>query len=248
MCSLSVILITRNEALNIRDCLESVRWADEIIVIDSGSSDNTVQIAQEFTQHVHVVADWPGFGPQKNRALSHARCDWILSIDADERVTPELRQELQRAMREERVNGFFVPRLSQFCGRFIHHCGWYPDYVLRLFRRGKGVFSDSLVHETVILQGESGQLKQPLLHYSYRNRADVRRKIEHYAAASAQQMHEQGRNVGPLTPALRAAWAFFRTYCLRLGLLDGVAGWHISLMNAATTYRKYQLLRTANSN
>jgi glycosyltransferase involved in cell wall biosynthesis len=143
--SLSVILITKNEAANIRECLQSVAWADEIIVLDSGSTDETCHIANELGAKVHVHADWPGFGPQKNRALGYADKDWVFSIDADERVTPELRAEIEQAMCTGKADGYYCPRLSQFCGQFVHHSGWYPDYVLRLFKRGSGKFSESLV-------------------------------------------------------------------------------------------------------
>ena len=155
LISLSVVIITKNEAHNIRACLESAAWADEIIVVDSGSTDDTIAIAREFTSQVYQH-DWPGFGAQKNRALSYASRDWVLSLDADERVTSELRSQIIKAMGSARENGFYLPRLSQFCGQFIKHSGWYPDYVLRLFKREKGLFSDDLVHESVILQGPSG--------------------------------------------------------------------------------------------
>jgi glycosyltransferase involved in cell wall biosynthesis len=239
---LSVILITRNEAHNVRACLESVAWADEIIVVDSGRTDHTAAIAREFTPHVHV-RDWPGFGEQKNRALDYATKDWVLSLDADERITPELRIEIEAAISEAKYDGMYLPRLSQFCGRFIRHCGWYPDYVLRLFRRGSGRFSGDLVHETVLLNGKAGKLSSPLLHYSYRNTDDVERKIEQYAAAAARQMYDRGRTATALDAPLRAGWAFARTYLLRLGFLDGAAGFGIARMNARTTWRKYARLR-----
>jgi len=242
MPRLSIILITKNEAINIRACLESVSWADEIIVVDSSSTDETASIASEFTSHVYQH-DWPGFGAQKNRALSYATGDWVFSIDADERVTPELKAELLDAMGDAKADGFYCPRLSQFCGRFIHHSGWYPDYVLRLFKRTQGRFSDSLVHETLLLQGETKKLSSPLLHYSYRTMEDVRRKVEQYSSAAAQQMHVRGKIANVIDAPLRGAWAFFRTYILRLGFLDGGAGLSIARMNAATTYLKYQRLR-----
>lgn len=242
MSTLSVIIISKNEALNIRACLESVAWADEIIVVDSASQDDTVAICREFTSHVYSH-DWPGFGAQKNRALAYASKDWVLSLDADERVTPELRIQLVEAMRDSHADGYYVPRLSQFCGRFIKHSGWYPDYVLRLFKRGKGRFSDDLVHESVLLQGKAGKLSSPLLHYSYRDEADVERKVEQYAAAAATQMFGNGRTANLVDAPLRAGWAFFRTYCLRLGFLDGTAGFNIARMNARTTYLKYEKLR-----
>ena len=243
---LSVIIITKNEALNIRACLESVAWADEIIVVDSGSQDDTVAICREFTPHVYSH-DWPGFGAQKNRALDYASKDWVLSLDADERVTPELHEQLIKAMGEAGEEGFYVPRLSQFCGHFIRHSGWYPDYVLRLFKRKKGRFSDDLVHESVIFQGHTGKLSSPLLHYSYMNEADVNRKVEQYASAAALQMFNNGKAVTGADASVHAGWAFLRTYCLRLGFLDGTAGFNIACMNARTTYLKYRKLKALRS-
>lgn len=239
---LSVILITKNEAANIRDCLQSVAWADEIIVVDSGSTDDTASIAKEMGARVYVHTDWPGFGPQKNRALDYAGKDWVFSIDADERVTPELRAEIEQVMHEGMNDGYYCPRLSQFCGKFIHHSGWYPDYVLRLFKRGKGRFSDSLVHESVLLTGFTAKLKAPLLHYSYLTTADVERKVEHYSRAAAQQMFQSGKRSSWMGAALSGGWAFVRTYVIRLGVLDGSAGWDIARMNARTTYLKYRKL------
>lgn len=239
---LSVIIITRNEAANIRDCIASVVWADEIIVVDSGSSDGTASIAQEMGAKVYLHTDWPGFGPQKNRALDYATCDWVFSIDADERVTPQLRTELEQVMREGNADGYYCPRLSQFCGTFIHHCGWYPDYVLRLFKREAGKFSDNLVHESVLLTGQTSRLKSPLLHYSYLTSHDVERKVEHYSNAAAQQMLAAGKRASFAGAILSAGWAFVRTYVVRLGVLDGPAGWAISCMNARTTYLKYRKL------
>ena len=238
---LSVIIITKNEARNIRACLESIAWADEIIIVDSGSTDQTVAICREFTPLVYVH-DWPGFGAQKNRALDYATGDWVLSLDADERVTPELREQLIDAMADAEKDGFYLPRLSQFCGKFIRHSGWYPDYVLRLFKREKGRFSNDLVHESVIQQGRSGKLTSPLLHYSYLSGADVERKVDQYSSAAAQQMFNKGKTATRVDAPLRAVWAFLRTYCLRLGFLDGTAGFNIARMNARTTYLKYKKL------
>ena len=239
---LSVIIITKNEELNIRACLESVAWADEIIVVDSGSQDDTVAICREFTSHVYVH-DWPGFGAQKNLALNYASKNWVLSLDADERVTPELQSQLLDAMKNRGENGFYLPRLSQFCGRFIKHSGWYPDNVLRLFKKTYGCFSDDLVHETVLLQGRTGKLSSPLLHYSYLNEDDVNRKVEQYASAASVQMFNRGKHVTGIDAPVRAGWAFLRTYCLRLGILDGIAGFNIARMNARTTYLKYRKLK-----
>ena len=239
---LSVIIIAKNEAANIRACIESVSWADEIIVVDSGSTDDTVGIARGMGAKVYEHADWPGFGPQKNRALNYATGDWIFSIDADERVTPELRREIEQAICKTGIEGYYCPRMSQFCGKYIHHCGWYPDYVLRLFKRDAGRFSDSLVHEVVRLEGKTARLKNPLLHYSYLTQDDVERKVEHYSSAAAQQMFEASKKSTWLGAWLSGGWAFARTYLLRAGVLDGLAGWNIACMNALTTYLKYRKL------
>lgn len=242
MPGLSVIIITRNEAVNMRDCLASVSWADEIVVVDAGSADDTASIASSMGALVYVHADWPGFGPQKNRALGYASHEWVFSLDADERVTPELRSEIEQAMREADADGYYCPRLSQFCGQFVRHSGWYPDYVLRLFRRGSGRFSDSLVHESILLDGRTARLRSPLLHYSYRTAEDVARKVEHYSTSAAQQMFLAGKRSSLIAAMLSGGWAFVRTYVIRLGLLDGSAGWHIACMNARTTYLKYRKL------
>ena len=248
MPTLSVIVITKNEADNIRGCLRSVLWADEIIVLDSGSDDDTISIAREMGAQVYVQGDWPGFGPQKNCALSYASKDWVFSIDADERVTPELRSEIELAMDQAKADGYFCPRLSQFCGKFIHHSGWTPDYVLRLFKREAGKFSDSLVHESVLLTGASAKLKTPLLHYSYLTRDDVERKVDQYSTAAAQQMFRSGKRAGRGRAVLSATWAFIRTYIVRLGVLDGAPGFQIALMNMRTTYLKYRKLAVLNTN
>ena len=246
MVMLSVIIITKNEAANIRACIESVAWANEIIVVDSGSSDATVEICHELGAQVNAH-EWLGFGKQKNRALCYATNEWVLSIDADERVTPELQSQLIKAIEDDSEDGLYVPRLSQFCGRFIHHSGWYPDYVLRLFKREKGHFSDDLVHESVILQGRTGRLSSPLLHYSYITSQDVERKVDQYSTAAARQMLSRGKTTTWFDAPVRAAWAFFRTYCLRLGFLDGTAGFNIARMNARTTYLKYKKLKALRS-
>lgn len=242
MPGLSIIVIAKNEAGNIGACLESVAWANELIVVDSGSTDETVRIATELGAQVYIHTDWPGFGPQKNRALDYATGDWVFSIDADERVTPELRHDIEQAMQRADADGYFCPRLSQFCGTFVHHSGWHPDYVLRLFRRGAGRFSASLVHESLQLSGKSARLQHPLLHYSYLTQEDVERKVAHYSDAAAKQMFAAGKRTSLLAALLSGGWAFVRTYLIRLGFLDRRAGWNIAWMNARTTYLKYRKL------
>jgi glycosyltransferase involved in cell wall biosynthesis len=246
MPELSIILITKNEAANIRACLESVAWADEIVVVDSGSTDDTVAICKEFGAQVHVH-DWPGFGVQKNRALGYAAKDWVLSLDADERVTTELRAEIETILRNESASdAYLVPRLSNYCGRFMRHSGWYPDLLPRLFKRGKARFSDDLVHERLIIEGETGELKGMLLHYAFDDLEEVLHKVNQYSSAGAAMMQRRGRRASLSGAVLRGLWSFVRTYVLRGGFLDGREGFMLAVSNAEGTYYRYLKLMLLN--
>ncbi|MCF8721511.1 glycosyltransferase family 2 protein [Nitrospina gracilis] len=235
---LSVILITKNEAPRIRQCLESVRWADEIVVLDSGSTDGTPDICREYTEQVFDV-DWPGFGPQKNRALDRATGDWILSIDADEVVTDALRDEIERTLRKPKYNGYKIPRSSHYVGRRIRHSGWTPDYVVRLMKKGSGGFTNSLVHEKLEIAGKVGRLKNPLIHYSFDTFEDVIDKMNRYSTYNAQMLYEQDRDSSLMEAVGRGLWAFVRTYILKRGFLDGRQGFQLAVSNAEGTYYKY---------
>lgn len=239
---ISIIIITKNEAHNIKDCLTSVSWAEEIIVVDSGSTDGTQDICRQFSNCRVIDTNWPGFGPQKNRALSYATRDWVLSIDADERITLDLKKEILDVVSTEAIGGYFIPRRSQYCGRFINHSGWSPDYVLRLFKRKKGTFSNDKVHEKVILQGTSAKLSHELLHYSFENLEQVLRKVDQYSTLGAEQMFAKGKRCGIKTAILKGFWAFIRTYILRIGCLDGKQGLMLAISNAEGTYYKYAKL------
>lgn len=244
---LSVIVITRNEAANLRACLESVAFADEWIVVDNASTDGTADIARACGAAVTHTDDWPGFGPQKNRALALATRDWVLSIDADERVTPVLAAQIRDAMASGRSQAFEIPRLTRFCGQWIHHCGWTPDHVLRLFRRDAARFSDDLVHERVMLShGRPARLTVPLLHESYPTPSHYWRKLEAYSHAWAAQRHAQGRTTSMTRAALSGAAAFFRSYVLRLGFLDGAMGFAVCTMQAQAAFGKYFALYCLN--
>jgi glycosyltransferase involved in cell wall biosynthesis len=237
--SLSVIIITKNEEHDIRDCLQSVAWADEIIVLDSGSMDKTLEIAKEYTSHVYTSPDWQGFGIQKNRALAYATCEWVLSLDADERVSEELRIEIQHAISKENNMVYSMPRLSSYCGKFIRHSGWWPDYVARLFKRGHATFSNDLVHERLVFDVTTTKLTSPLLHITYKDLDEVIAKINQYSALGAKNSLEKGKR-GSLASALgHAFWAFIRTYILRVGFLDGAEGLMLAIANAETTYYRY---------
>lgn len=240
--SISVTIITKNEQAGIRRCLDSVKWADQIVVLDSGSTDETVQICREYTDHVYQT-DWPGFGPQKNRALDHATGDWILSLDADEWVTPALREELTRAVSRPRaVVAFRVSRSSSFCGRFLRHSGWWPDHVVRLFRRGSARFSDDAVHERVLVQGGIGTLKEPLMHETFVDLDELLDKMNNYSTLSAQDMLRKGKRSGLSTAVSRGAWAFIRSYFLRRGFLDGREGFMLAVATAESAYYRYAKL------
>ena len=237
---LSVTIITKNEGDAIYDCLESVRWADEIVVVDSGSADNTVEICRSFGAKVLVTEDWPGFGMQKNRALNLATNAWVLSIDADERVSAALREEIEAVIQQS--SGDFalrMPRQSSYCGQFVRYSGWWPYYVIRLFPRKDAKFSDDLVHERILFSGEIRTLKNPLLHISYKNLEEVLEKTNRYSTAGAIMLHRQGKTASLSGAVARGCWAFFRTYVIRLGFLDGRVGFMLAISNAETTYYKY---------
>lgn len=236
--TLSVILITKNEAEVVGRCLESVRWADEIIVLDSGSTDATVEICRRYTDKV-LVTDWPGFGPQKNRALALATCDWVLSIDADEWLDDALREAVREAIARADAQGFRLQRLSSYCGRYMRHSGWWPDEVLRLFRRNAGRFSDHRVHERVMVEGRVGTLPGLLLHESYRSLDQVLEKVNHYSREGALDLHGRGQRASLGTAVGHGLWAFFRTWILRRGFLDGREGFIVAVSNAEATYYRY---------
>jgi len=234
---LSVIVIAKNEAGAIRRCLESVAWADEIVVLDSGSTDATIEISKQCGARVEAGADWQGFGVQKNRVLALATGDWVLSIDADEWVTQELQAEIRAVIASPGAHsGFRMPRLSSYCGRFMRHSGWWPGYVTRLFRRGRARFSDDLVHEKLIVDGAVASLRAPLMHESYRDLEQVLSKVDAYSSAGAQMALRRGGGSSLGGAVLRGLWTFFRTYILRAGFLDGREGFMLAVSNAEVTY------------
>ena len=236
---LSVVIIAKNEAACIARCLESVSWADEIIVLDSGSTDDTVNISKQFTEHVYQT-DWPGYGPQKNRALQRASGDWVLSLDADEWITPQLQQEIAKVIAAPgEHSGFRVPRRSSFCGREMQHSGWWPDYVIRLFRRDRARFSDDVVHERVIVDGSIGALTSPIRHETFVDLTDLLEKMDSYSTLSAQRMYDDGRRASLTVAVLKSMWAFFRSYVLRRGFLDGHEGFMLAVSTAEGTYYRY---------
>jgi glycosyltransferase involved in cell wall biosynthesis len=252
--ALSVILITRNEAAHVAGCLASVAFADEWVVVDSGSSDDTCDIARRHGATVVVTDDWPGFGAQKNRALALARGRWVLSIDADERVTPELADRIRRMIEADATGhessegrpasqgtlaAYEFSRLSNFCGQWMRHGDWYPDRVLRLFRRDAGRFSDDLVHERLIVEGAVGRLAGELLHDSMPTLEGALDKMNRYTSGRALDKVRAGQGGGLAAALSHGLWAFFRCYVLRRGLLDGRLGLVLALYVAEGTYYRY---------
>lgn len=239
---LSVTVITRDEAHRIGRCLRSVAFADELIVLDSGSTDETVELARRCGARTAVSGDWPGFGPQKNRALAMATGRWVLSIDADEEVDARLAASVRAAIArgDAGPNGYWLRRASRFCGTPIRHGDWRDDRVLRLFRRDLGRFSDDTVHERVLLPPPHGVLDGWLLHDSVDSMPDAIEKTERYARLGARRLRERGRG-GLLAALVHGGWTFVRGYLLRLGFLDGRPGLAIAALNAWGTYRRYRL-------
>ncbi|MEO7640366.1 MAG: glycosyltransferase family 2 protein [Ramlibacter sp.] len=239
MTRLSVVVITKNEAANIAGCLRSAQFADELVVLDAGSSDATVALAREMGARVETTLDWPGFGPQKNRVLDLAGGEWVLSLDADERVSPALAQSIRAALGAGDFDAYSVGRHSSYCGQYMNHCGWYPDRVVRLFRRGRARFSDDLVHERVVTQRPVGHIAGDLWHASMDSFESVLDKVDRYSTAGAQALHNKGVK-GSFSKALgHGLWAFLRTYLLRHGFLDGRLGFALAVSNAETTYYRY---------
>ncbi|HEU4369205.1 MAG TPA: glycosyltransferase family 2 protein [Methylomirabilota bacterium] len=238
---LSVVVVTLNEEDHIRACLGSVAWADELIVVDAESRDKTAAIAGELTDHV-FVRPWPGFAAQKNFGLEQARGDWILSLDADETVSPALREEITAVVEAGGPHaGYAIPRRNVFWGRWVRHGGLYPDRQVRLFRRGRGRFVERSVHESVRVDGGVGRLVGHLEHRSYRDVADFLERADRYSTLAAEEWLASGRAVRPLLDLVgRPVGRFLGMYVARGGFLDGWRGFLLAVL-----YGYYVLLRSA---
>lgn len=242
MTKLTVTVITRNEAAAIGAALESVAWADEIIVVDSHSTDETTAIARRYTPHVEA-RDWAGYGPQKNYAAERARHDWILSIDADERITPELGAEIRDLMRAgPAADGYRIPRVSYYLGRWIRSTDWYPDLRLRLYHRGRAQWTAHRVHESIRTSGTVGRLRGEMLHYPYRDISEHLAKIDSYTTLVAEQWAAEGRRATAFEGYIHSRLAFLRNYVLRRGFRDGQTGLLVSLLNSHYVFLKYAKL------
>jgi glycosyltransferase involved in cell wall biosynthesis len=239
---LSVTIITKNEAGNIEDALRSVAWADECIVVDAESSDDTVARAKRHARQV-VVRPWPGYIAQKNYAASIAAYDWILSLDADERVSPPLAAEIQALMATEPEHAAYrMPRVTQYLGRWMRTTDWYPDAQLRLYDRRRAEWTGRYVHEGLTVQGSIGRLRGELEHLGFRDIAEHLETIDRYTTYAARQMHESGRRTGVLPLVLQPPFAFLRNYILRGGARDGATGLILSILNSYYVFLKFAKL------
>jgi glycosyltransferase involved in cell wall biosynthesis len=242
--NLSVIVITHNEEKNIEVCLQSVAWAREIIVVDSQSTDRTVELAKTFTKKI-FIKEWMGYAGAKNFALDNATFDWILWLDADERVTPELASEIKSIVHNNAYDytGFEVARRAYFLGKWIKHCGWYPGYVVRLFKRVKVRFNDSRVHEKVDINGTIGRLKHDLLHYTDDTLYHYLEKFNMYTTLAAADMKQAGKRFSLYDIIVRPPFLFFKMYIIRRGFLDGMHGLVLAMLSASYVFVKYAKLR-----
>lgn len=239
---LSLIVITRNEAHQLARCLQSVPFAGEIVVVDSGSTDGTQALATSLGARVIETTDWPGFGKQKQRALEAATGEWVLCLDADEWLDAQLAQAVQAAVEHSNDNGpagYELTRMSAFCGQWMKASGWYPDRGLRLVQRTLGRYTDDLVHEHLTVQGQVALLPGLLLHNSIPDLDSAIDKMNRYSSGRAKDLLRKGRQGGLTTALLHGLWAFVRTFVIKRGFLDGRMGFVLALHNAETTYYRY---------
>ncbi len=243
MCRISAVVITKNEQANIGRCLNSLRWVDEIILIDSSSEDKTCEIAGQFGAKIFQNR-FNGYGPAKALGVAKATGEWILSVDADEEITPQLAAEIKNVIKSDlKIAGYKIPRRTFFLGRWIEFSKWSPDYVLRLFRRSSGNFDQSEVHEEVVIEGAIKYLKNVILHYSYPSGMKYREKMEHYSKLGAEKIIRQGQKYSLLSLIFNPIASFYRHYIFGAGFLDGMHGFLIGILSAFGVMKKYQKLR-----
>jgi (heptosyl)LPS beta-1,4-glucosyltransferase len=241
MEKLSVCIITKNEEDNIGRCLDSVKWADEILVMDTGSVDKTVQICQEYSCKI-VDIPWSGFGPSKKALTDLTRNSWVLSIDADEVISEELNARINEILYKPDRVGYKIKRRSYYLGKLINHCGWNRDYPLRLFNKNYGTFDEKEVHESVQLNGKTVRLEEPILHFTYPTLQSHVRKMAYYAKLSANQKLKEGKKSSIGKAVVLGILKFLKMYFLQLGLLDGKIGFLLCFNSAYGVYLKYMIL------
>lgn len=241
MATLSVIIITRNEEKNLVRALESVKFADQIVICDSHSTDRTIEIAESFNCEI-ITRDFTGYGAAKQAALEQASGDWVLSIDADEEVDDKLRAEIKRIVTEGTLSGYFVNRKSRFLGRWMNHSGWYPDWILRLFRRGQGSFSEDRVHESIRVDGSTGQINGHLLHYTDPDISHYLSKLDRYTTLSAESLAGAERRFKKSDLLLKPFAVFVKIYIMKRGFRDGIQGLLLASFSSFHVLCKYAKL------
>jgi len=239
--SITAILVVKNEEAHLRETLNALRWVDEIVVVDSGSTDKTVDVAREFTDKIYIKP-WMGYGKQKNFALSKAKSEWVLSIDGDETVTEELAKEVMEAVKNDEYDGYLINIQLVFLGKPLRFGGVYPDYHLRLFKREKGSFKESDVHEGVILNGKKARLNGKILHHSYENLHDYLQKFNTYTTLFAKQKVREGKRTNAIYPFLRFGGELFKRLFFKLAILDGYPGMLYAFLSSFYSFMKYAKL------
>jgi len=245
MSTISICVVTKNEAHNITACLESVMWADEIIVIDSESTDNTVELCKRFTNKITIIP-WLGCGPQREKIFAMASCDWVLLLDADERVTPELANEIQDAIKSSKYNGYEIPFVSYYCGKRIRFGDWINEKHLRLLKRDQSAIIPRLIHFGIKVTGKTKCLKHKIIHYSFPNITTVINKMHNYSTAGAMHNFNNGKSTSFGSAVGHGLFAFLRGYIFRFGFLDGRHGFMLAVSNAEGAYYKYLKLLELN--
>ena len=243
MQKISVVIITYNEEKNIRDCLESIKWADEIIIVDAFSKDRTVDIAKNYTDRI-FQRQWEGYTQQRNFGLTQVCNEWVLFLDADERISEALTQEIKDVLERNNgfCNGYYISRQSFYLGRWIKHGGWYPDLKLRLIRKNKAIWSGPSVHEKLILNGEAGYLKNPMYHYTYLNIKHHLEKSDRYSTLFAEEAFKKGEYPNPYKIFIRPIFRFINDYFLKQGFRDGFAGFVVALIQSFEVFLRYAKL------
>ncbi|TAL23752.1 MAG: glycosyltransferase family 2 protein [Nitrospirae bacterium] len=234
----SIVIVTKDEEANIEGALAGAKDAAEIIVIDAFSTDRTIEICKKYTDKV-FQKEWQGYARQKQAAVDAASGPWVLILDADERLTPELSEEIKKAVSENKHNGFYLPRKNFFAGKWIRHGGWWPDHTLRLFKKDAGHVEEREVHEKVVVKGSVSFLKNPLEHYTYNSISDYIKRMDNYSALAAKELKKTGKTPNPFSLIVRPPAAFIKMYFLRLGFMDGVEGLLLASLYSFYTFLKY---------
>jgi glycosyltransferase involved in cell wall biosynthesis len=242
----SGIVVTKNEENNIQDCLESLKWVDEIIIVDSNSGDKTAEIAKQYTSKIYTV-DFESVAEKRKFSLDKSSCEWVLFLDADERVSDELRNEIVSLKENTNIEGYYINRKNFYLGKWIKHCGLYPDFHLRLFKRDKAQITDRVVHESIEINGKSEKLKHDILHYSCNDLYQMMNKINYYSTLEAEEHFQKNKQITKAGAFAHSISAFLRMFISRKGYKDNLYGFYVSISDALTNFLTHlKLLKLQN--